>query len=97
MDLIEDHKGQSLSDAVDGLEEMESLRVMVHGGPVDVSLEVRNDVVVVIDELEIDGDASLNRYVREALHDSLLIDLMGELLAELRKVVLAVGVLDVRQ
>jgi len=51
--------------------------------------------VVVIDELEIDGDASLNLRIRELVDDSFPIDLVGELYSELGQVVLAVGVLDV--
>jgi len=60
-----------------------------------VTLEVGDDAVVVLDELEVDCDASSHLRVLEPFQDALKVDLVGEFLAELGQVVLAERVLYV--
>ena len=65
------------------------------GGADDVELELGEQLVVVIDQLEVDLDALAHAGIGEALGDAGAVGLVGELLAGLGEVVLAVGVLDV--
>jgi len=63
----------------------------------DVTFEVAVEAAVVIDEIEIGLDASTNDGIGELFCDTLAMDFVGDLFAELGEVTLAVGVLDVTQ
>ena len=50
-----------------------------------------------IDQCEVDFDALLHGWIRKALGHALPVDLVGELLATLREVILTIGILDMRE
>jgi len=74
---------------------MNGIGVVLSGVTQDVTFKIPFEAVVVIDEIEIGLDASTNDRVGKLLCDTLSMDLVGDLFAELGKVALAVGVLDV--
>jgi hypothetical protein len=95
VDLVEDDEREDGPDAVDGPQEIEGVGIVVPGISEDVAFEIAREAIEMVDELEIDLDASSNVGVNELTGDTLSMDLVGDLFTELGKVALAIGILDV--
>jgi hypothetical protein len=94
MDVIEQHEAENLADTGRGLQQIQGISVMVFGGLDDGMLQIGKQLVVVGDQRQVDLNAFLHGAIGKALGDPITIRFVGDLLAELRQVVLAVGVLD---
>jgi hypothetical protein len=70
---------------------------MGFSGSDDVELQLREEPVIVVDEGQVHCDALLHRGLGEALSHPVAVGLVGELLANLREVVLAMGVLNMSE
>ena len=97
VDLVEDDEGEDLPDAVDGLKEIKDVGVVFLGRSDDEEFEIREQGIVVIDKHKIDFDALLHTGMWEAFGDASSVGFVGDLFADVREVVLAVGVLNVAE
>ena len=97
VDFIKDDERENGSDAVDGFQEKKGVGIVFCGVTMDVYFEVPLDSIEMIDEFEISFDALSDGRIGEMLGNTLAMDFIGNLFAELGKVTLAVGVLDVAQ
>src|SRR5712691_9279987 len=70
---------------------------MVLGSLDDSELEVTKQRIVVADEGEIDFNAFLHRRIGTALSDAIAVGFVGDLFANRRQVILAVGILHMGQ
>jgi hypothetical protein len=95
--LIEQHESQNLADPGDGAQAVEGVRTVFLGGLDNRPLEVREQAVVVPNQRKLHLDALLDGRIREALGHAGSVRLVGQLLADLRQVILAVGLLDMGQ
>jgi hypothetical protein len=97
MDFVEPHEAENLANAGDCAQQISGIGVMVLGGSDDGELEVTEQLSVAADECEIDVDAFVHRWIGKAFSDAVAIGLVGDLFADRRQVILAVGILHVRQ
>ena len=94
MDVVEQHETKDLADAGHRLQQIQRVGVMVLGGFDDGEFDVAQQRIVVGDEREIHFDALLHRRIGKAFSDSFTIGFVGDLFADGREVLLAVGILD---
>ena len=97
VDLVEDDKGEYFADAVDGSQTVKDVGVVYLGRSDDEEFEIREQGIVVIDKHKIDFDALLHAGIREAFGNATSVGFVGDLFADLREVVLAVGVLNMAE
>ncbi len=97
VNLIEDRQGQDLSDAGNRAESVVDLRVVLLGAPFEMELELPDDAVVVRDQQEVDLHALAGIGILERFSNALAVGLVRDLGGRDGKVVLVVGILDVRQ
>ena len=67
------------------------------GGSDDGEREVTEQRIVAADECEINFNAFLHRWLGKPFRDAVAIGLVGDLFAERRQVIVAVGILHVRE
>ena len=80
---------------MNGSKQMEGIGIVLTRVSKDVAFEIPDRAIEVIDEFEIGRDTHANIGIFELFGDTLAMNFIGDLLAELGEVVLAVGVLDV--
>ncbi len=97
MDFIEEHETKDLADAGDRLEQIQGLGVVVLGRFDDGEFDVAKQRIVVADEGEIDFNAFLHGRIGKTFSDPVAIGFIGNLFTDRRQVILAVGILHVRQ
>ncbi len=95
LDLIEDRGRQDLADAVDAPEKIVAVDIVHLHRPVDISFQILDDQVEVVEELKIRLHTLADRREREVIGDSFPIFLPVQPSPDRREVILAVGVLDV--
>jgi len=95
MDLVENDQGQDLSNPGHRAQAMKSVDVMNLGRLGDVELNLGEQPVVVIDQREVHLHGLTHARFVKAFGHSFAVGLIGDLLADLREVILAVGILDV--
>jgi len=97
VDFVEDDKGEDLTDAMDGLEEIKGMRIVMPGRLQYMEFEALEECVIVIDEFQVCHDTHADVGIGELLSNPGAVTLIGDLLAEWWEIILAVGVLDVGQ
>jgi hypothetical protein len=97
MDVVEQHHTQNLADAGDGWQPIPGVRVVRRGRLHDGQLHVAEPLGIAAHQGEIDFHPLLHGGIREALHHPLAVGLIGQLLATLWQVILAVSLLEVRE
>lgn len=97
VDLVEDREGKDFPDAVHGSQEMEGGGIVQSGRAEDIVFQGAEETIVMADEIEIEFDAAPDAGIDELLSYSLTVDFVGDVLAELGKIALAVSVLDVSE
>ena len=94
MNLVEQHQTQNFANARNRLEPVEARRMMLLRRLEDRSLEVIEQPIIVGNQSKVDFDAFLHGGIREALGYPLTVGFIGNLFADLRQVIRAVGILD---
>ena len=79
VNLVEDGEGEDLADAGNTPEQMEAVGIVLLRGSDEIELEVVDDLVVVGDELEVDGDASARGGIIKMLGQTDAIGLVDDL------------------
>jgi hypothetical protein len=97
MDFAEPHEAEELADAGHGLQPIQSVGVMVFTGFEDGEFDIAKQRIVLVDERESDCETLVHSRLSKALGDSITVGLIGNLFADRRQLILAVGVLDVCQ
>ena len=97
MDVVEPHEAENRANAGDGAQQISGMSVMVRGGSDDGELEGTEPLLGAADEGEIDVKACVHRGIGTPFRDAVAIGLVGNLVADRRPVVVAVGLLHVRQ
>jgi len=97
MDVVEQPEAQHLADAGHGLPQMEGGGVMVPGGVDDGEFDVAKSLIVVGTERQINCNTLLDGWIGKALGTPLAVRFVGDLLANGRQGILAVGILHVCQ
>jgi hypothetical protein len=97
VDLVQQHKTQALPKPRDGLEQVQGVGVMLlrrlHNG----QRQVLQQRVVIVAQGEVHLDAFLNGGIGKSFRDPRPVGLGGAVLTDRGQVVLAVGLLDMRQ
>jgi hypothetical protein len=94
MDLIEQHKAEDLADAGHRVQQIQGIGIMVLGGVDEGEFHVAQQFIVRPDERKIDVDAFVHRWIGTALGDPVSVGFVGDLFADGREMILAVGVLS---
>jgi hypothetical protein len=97
MDLIQQDEAQDVANPGHRLEQVYRLGIVRLGGFDDVSLQGAEKMVIVANQRQVHCHAFLDRRVGKPLGDTVAVGFVGQLFPNLGQVVLAVGVLDVRQ
>jgi hypothetical protein len=93
MEVIEQHAAEPLATPGHGWPQLEGVGVMVFGGLDEGQLQSGKQLVVVGDQRQVDRNASLHGGIGKALGHPLPVRFVGDLLVEVRQVVLTVRVL----
>lgn len=99
MDFIEDDQRQRIADARYGLQEGQTLGIMFLGAGLDMPFQLGQLLIIEIDQCTVEFDALFDLWIGKALGhvDACAIGFPADPGTKLRQVVLAIGVLDVRQ
>ena len=97
MECVAPHAAEQLAHAGDWASQLSGSGVMVLGGSDAGEGEVTEHLIVAADACEIDCKALLHRWIGNPCRDAVAIGLVGELLADRRQVLLAVGRVHVCQ
>jgi hypothetical protein len=94
---IEPHQGYHRAHAWHRAPAVEGLGVVVRGVLAEGACQIGEPLVVVGDQRPVDGEAFVHGRVGNAFSDAMTIGLVGDVLPDRRPVILAVGLLDMRQ
>jgi hypothetical protein len=97
MHRIQEHETENLANARDGLEQVQGVGIMLFGRGDNGQFQVPQQLVIIVNQGEVDLDAFLDGGIGKPLGDPSAIRLVRDLFADLGQVVLAVGLLDMRQ
>src|SRR5262249_18102985 len=97
MNLVKNRQGQDLTDARNRTQQVEGVVILLFGLAGDEEFELVEQAVIEVDQRQVRRDAGLNGRIGEALGHPATIGSVSDLLADLRQVVLTVGVLDMNQ
>jgi hypothetical protein len=97
VDFIEQHEAENLADARHGVEQIQGVGIMVLSGFDDGEFDVAQQRIVVRDEHQIDLDTFLHDRIGKARGNPVAVGFVGELFADGGQIILAVGILDMRQ
>jgi hypothetical protein len=97
VDLIQPHECAELADPWDRAQAVEGLRLMRLGRPHEIPLEVSQQAVISVDQCEVQVDALLDGRLRKAFGHAIAVRFVGQLLADLGQVILAVRLLEMGQ
>src|SRR5262245_19757418 len=97
VNLVEDGQGQDLADAGNGAEQVEGVMILLFSLTRDEEFQLVEQLVIEIDQGQVGSNAGLNGRIGEALSHTGAVGSVSDLLANLRQVVLTVGVLDMNQ
>ena len=86
-----------MSDARDALQSRERLDILGFGTTGEIEFHFPEELIVVIDEGDIDCDGLAHAGIGEMVGDIFAVGFVGESLAGLGQIVLAVGIMDVGQ
>jgi hypothetical protein len=95
MDFIEQHEAEDVANARDGLQQVEGIGIMLLGGFEDREFEVLEQGILIGDQVQIDRDGFLHGRRIKALGDPVAVGCVGDVLADLGEVILAVGIVPV--
>ena len=93
VDCVEQHEAEDLANARHGLQQVQGMSVMGFGRLDDREFYVAQQLIVLRDQCQVDLDGLLDSRVGKALGDTLTVGLVGNFLAALGQVRLAVGIL----
>jgi hypothetical protein len=93
-DFVEPHEAEKLAHAGDCAPQIQGIGVMRRGGSDEGEFEGTKSRSVGADEGEIDFKAFLPRWIGQAFRNAVAMGFIGELCADGREVILAVGVLS---
>ena len=94
MDCIEQHEAEDLAHAGDGLHEREGMGIVLLGGLDDGKLQSTEQLGIIRPQGQIDRDGLWPGGISKALSNAIAGGLVGDLLADVGPVVLAVRMLD---
>jgi hypothetical protein len=97
MNRIEQDQTQNLADAGDRLQAIKGLRMVLLGRLDDAPLAIAEQLNIVVNQGEVDGDTLLHCGIREPLRHTAPVRLVGQLLPDLRQIIRLVGLLHVGQ
>jgi len=97
MQLIQQHETKDLADTRNCLEHVQGVGIMLRGRLHNGQLQVPQQLVLIVEEGEVHRDAFVDGGIGTPLRDPRPSGLVRALCADLGHVVLAVGVLDLRQ
>ena len=97
MDFVEPHEAENLANAGDGAQQLYGSGVLVLGGSDEGELEVTEPLIVAAAACESDCNAFLPRWIGKPFSAAIAIGWVGDLFAERRQVIWAVGMLHVGQ
>ncbi len=97
MDCVKQHEAEALANAGHRLPQIQGMSVMVLGGCDDGECDLATQRIVGGDEREINFDALVHRRIGKALGDPISVGFVGDLFADGREVIRAVGIVDLRQ
>ena len=93
VDVVEQHEAEDLANARHGLQQGQGMSVMVFGRLDEREFSVAQQLIVLRDQCQVDLDGLVGSRVGKALGDPLTVGLVGNFLAALGQVRLAVGIL----
>jgi hypothetical protein len=94
IDLVEEDQAEDSADPWDGLKQGIGSQIVFFGTGNDIAFQLRQDMVIGFNHLQIDRHALLDGRVIEAIDDALSVLGFGNTSQGIRKVILASGVLD---
>ena len=97
MHLIQEHETEDLANARDRLEQVQGVGIMLFGRGDNGQLQVPQQLILIVDQGEVHLDVFLDGGIGKPLGDPSAIRLVSDLFADLGQVVLAIGLLDMRQ
>lgn len=97
MDLVEDHQGENLTNARRRTQQYQAVLVTFPGVLLDMPFNPGVLFVIKVDQIQIKFDALLDTGIRKSLSDALTAEGIAKVLLGVRQVVLAVGVVHMRQ
>jgi hypothetical protein len=95
--LIEQDHTHKLADAGNGLSALQGLRMVLLGRVDNGPRDIAAPLIIVVNQGEVDCDTLLHGGIREPFRHPVPVRLVGQLLPARGPVVLAVGLLDVRE
>lgn len=97
MDFVQPHEAKDLADAGHGVQPIQGMGVMVFGSFEDGEFAIAQQLIVIGDERQIHFDALWHRWIGEALGDPVSVGFVGNVLADGREGIRAVGLVDMGQ
>jgi len=97
VNLVQEQEGQDFTDPWDRAQAVEGLRIVCFGRLDEIDLQVGQQAVLMADQGQVHLDALLDGGIRKPFGYAVSVRRISRLLAELRQVVLAVGILDMGQ
>jgi hypothetical protein len=95
MDFIAHHEAEDLADAGHRLQPIQGVGVLVFGGVAEGAFDIAKPLIVIADECESHVDTLVHSRSRQAVGDPITVGFVGDLFADRRQIILAVGLLDV--
>jgi hypothetical protein len=96
MDFVEPHEAENLANARYGLQQVQGVGIRLLRGLDDGEFQITEQLIIKGDQDQVDLDILLHRGIGKAFGDAPAVGFVGEVRADLRQVVLAMGILDVR-
>jgi hypothetical protein len=97
VDCIAQHEGQDLVNAWHWTQAIEGLRIVGLGALHEIQRQISEQVVVVADQREVHGNVLLDGWPGKPLSHAFPIRFIGQLLADLGQIILAIDILHMGQ